>query len=63
MKTKKHKFNPNGRERYIMLYADDYNYSVWEEYCDALGIDSTETEVRINCDYDDVIPGSELEDT
>ena len=61
--AKKHKFNPNGRERFIMLYAEDYDAYVWEEYCEALGVCSSETEVRINCDYSDVIAGSEMDES
>ena len=55
------KFNPNNRERFIMLYAEDYNTYVWEEYCEALGVSSSELEIRVNCDYSDVITGSEMD--
>ena len=54
-------FNPNNRERYIVLYADDYDYDIWEDYCHSLGISVTETEVRVNCNYSDIIPGSEMQ--
>ena len=55
------KLNPNNRERFIILYAEDYDTYVWEEYCEALGVDLNETEIRINCDYSDVITGSEMD--
>lgn len=54
------KLNPNNRDMYIILYADDYDNDIWEQYCDALKISSTETEVRINCNDSDVITGREM---
>ena len=57
-------YNPNKRERYIMLYADDYLHDtdIWDEICKALGVSSSETEVRVNFDYKDVLSGSEMEE-
>ena len=49
------KANPNNRERYIVLYADEYDVDTWEDYCKALGISPTETEARINFDFSDVV--------
>lgn len=54
------KLNPNNRERFIMLYADEFDVDVWEDYCEALGVSSNETEIRINCDYRDIVTGSEM---
>lgn len=54
------KNNPNKRERYIILYSDEFSNDIWEEYCDALGISPIETEVRINFDYSDVVAKSEM---
>lgn len=49
------KENPNSRERYIMLYSDEYPSDVWEEMCDAMGVSCIANEIRINFDYNDVI--------
>jgi hypothetical protein len=56
----KNMLNPNKRERYIVLYSDEYDAHVWEDYCKSLGVNPSETEVRINFDYKDVIAGSEM---
>ena len=44
---------------YIVLYADDYNYDVWEEYCDICGADYDATYIRIKFKSEDVEFGSE----
>ena len=36
--------------RYIILYADDYDYDVWEEYCDICGVDCDATYIKIHFD-------------
>ena len=56
------KLNPNNRERYIILYADEYDYDIWKDYCKALCISPNETEVRINCDISDIITGTEMDE-
>ena len=35
---------------YIILYADDYGYDVWKQYCDICGVsyDSTYIEIKFN---------------
>lgn len=49
------KSNPNNRERYIVLYADDYDCDVWEKYCDALCVEHDAIVIRVNFDKSDVV--------
>lgn len=53
--------NPNKRERYIVLYADELPSDVWEKYCSAMGISVDSNEIRINFDDSDVIELDDLE--
>lgn len=39
---------------YIVLYADDYNYDVWEEYCDICDVPYYATYIKINFKSKDV---------
>lgn len=55
-------YNPNKRERYIMMYADEYDYDVWEEYCKIFKVSPEEYCIRINFDYSDVVPESILKE-
>lgn len=33
--------------RYIILYADDFDCDVWEEYCDVCGVSYNSTYIKI----------------
>ena len=33
---------------YIVLYADDFDYDVWKEYCDICGVGYDATYIRFN---------------
>ena len=48
--------NPNNRERFLMLYPEDFdNYSTWEDICEVVGVSCECSEIRINFDYSDVV--------
>lgn len=44
---------------YIVLYADDYDWDVWEEYCDICGADCDATYIRIKFKSEDVEFGND----
>lgn len=44
----------NTQKRHIYLYAEDFDYDVWSEYCDICGVPSSATEIKIVFDDDDV---------
>ena len=39
---------------YIVLYADDYDCDVWQEYCDVCGVSCDATYIKIKFNYNDV---------
>jgi hypothetical protein len=39
---------------YIVLYSDDYDYDVWEEYCDICGVSRNATSIKIKFNLKDV---------
>lgn len=39
---------------YIVLYPDDYDYDVWENYCDICGVGYDATCIKIKFNPDDV---------
>ena len=39
---------------YIVLYADDYDFDVWEEYCNICGVGCSATYIKIKFDHNDV---------
>ena len=39
---------------YIALYAEDFDWDVWQEYCDICGAGYDATCIRIKFDLDDV---------
>ena len=41
---------------HIIIYADDFSYDIWEEYCEICGVDPSATSISISFDEDDVIP-------
>lgn len=54
------RLNPNGREKFIYLYAEDYEPAIWEQYCEDLNILKDEKEVRINFDKTDIVTGTQI---
>ncbi len=40
--------------KYIILYADDYDCDVWEEYCDACNVSHYATYIKIKFNANDV---------
>ena len=42
---------------YIVLYADDYDCDVWEEYCDVCGVGYDSAYIKIKFDYRNVESG------
>lgn len=40
---------------YIKLYADDFPFDVWEQYCKAMNISTDSFEVKINIESIEVI--------
>ena len=45
--------------KYIILYADEYDYDVWEQYCDICGVSYTSTYIKIRFNENDVESGVE----
>lgn len=41
-------------DAHIILYADDYSYDVWEDYCHICGVGYDSTEINIGFNYDNV---------
>ena len=39
--------NKNTNNRYIVLYADDFDYDVWADYCNSLGVSIYSESVKI----------------
>ena len=39
---------------HIILYAEDYNWDVWETYCDICGVSYDATCIKIKFDPNDV---------
>lgn len=39
---------------YIVLYADDYDWDVWEQYCDICGVDYNASYIKIKFKSEDV---------
>ena len=39
---------------YIILYADECDWDVWEKYCDICGVSYNATRIRIKFDPSDV---------
>lgn len=39
---------------YIILYADDYDHDVWQEYCDVCGVGYNATYIKIKFNYKNV---------
>jgi hypothetical protein len=39
---------------YIVLYADDYDYDVWEEYCTACGVSYNATYIKVKFNINNV---------
>lgn len=39
---------------YIVLYADEYNNDVWEQYCDICGVSCYSTYIKIKFNREDV---------
>lgn len=39
---------------YIVLYADDYDYDVWVEYCDICHVPHSATSIEIKFNLNDV---------
>lgn len=42
---------------YIILYADDYDWDVWEQYCEICGVSKDASCIRINFDKKNVEAG------
>lgn len=42
---------------YIILYADDYDWDVWEEYCAICGVSEDASCIRIQFDKNNVEAG------
>jgi hypothetical protein len=38
----------------IILYADDYDYDVWEQYCDICGVSRKSTYIKIKFNDENV---------
>lgn len=38
-------------DAHIILYADDYSYDVWEDYCNICGVSSSANSICIGFDY------------
>ncbi len=34
-------------KNYIVIYADDYPFDVWSQYCNACEVDGSSTEIKI----------------
>lgn len=39
---------------YIVLYADDYDWDVWQDYCDVCGVTYNATYIKIKFNYKNV---------
>lgn len=39
---------------YIVLYRDEFDYDVWEEYCNACGVSTMATSLKIKFNWKDV---------
>lgn len=48
--------------RHIVLYAEDYDYDVWQEYCDICGVDCYATSIKIKFNSEDVYAYSDEDD-
>lgn len=48
--------------RHIIIYAEDYDYDVWKEYCDICDADYDATYIKIAFNDEDVEFGNEEEE-
>ncbi len=39
---------------YIVLYADEHDYDVWEQYCDICGVSYDSLYIKINFNKKDI---------
>jgi len=39
---------------HIILYADEFVYSIWEEYCEICGVSPSASQIKIVFNTDDV---------
>ena len=46
-------------DRTIILYADDFDHDVWEEYCDVVGVSHYASSISIKFNHEDVEAGDE----
>lgn len=49
-------------DRTIILYADDFDHDVWEEYCDVVGVSHNASSITIKFNHRDVEAGDEREE-